>query len=400
MTVTKIAGTTLEPEVRDPVCGMQVNAENAATHTYKGITYRFCSTRCLEKFRNSPEAFLSDTGAPARDPFTLPPGTAYVCPMDPEVREYKPGPCPKCGMALEPELPVIDETDGNAELNSMTRRLIVCSILTVPLAILAMGYHFHLAVQSIPPRLEQYLELILATPVVLWGGYPFFARAWRSLVTRNLNMFTLIGIGITVAFGYSLIAVVFSGLFPATLQNEHGLLNVYFEAAAVITTLVLLGQVLELRARDRTASAIKALIRLSPRYARKVDADGSESDIAIDRIVRGDLLRVRPGEKIPVDGTVVEGASSIDESMVTGEPLPVERKSGDRVISATVNTYGTFTMQTEKVGKDTLLAKIIEAVAQAQRTRAPVQRMADTVSKLFVPTVIGAAIVTFIVWSM
>ena len=385
---------------RDPVCGMKVNADSPIAYTYRGIVYRFCCARCLEKFQKSPEAFLSGKGAATPDYASLPEGTVYICPMDPEVRKDRPGPCPKCGMALEPEMPLAGDDAGNPELKSMTARLVACSIITLPLVILSMGYHLHAFRRLIPPRLEQWIEFALALPVVVWGGLPFFVRAWRSLVTLNLNMFTLIGTGIAVSFGYSVIVTVFPGYFPAALKNAHGLLNVYFEAAAVITTLVWLGQVMEARARGRTASAIKALIGLSPRSARKINSDGSESDITLDRIATGDLLRVRPGEKIPVDGIIEDGASSIDESMITGEPLPVERKSGDRVIGATVNRYGTFTLRTERVGKDTVLARIIEAVAQARRTRAPIQRMADKASILFVPAVVAAALLTFIVWSI
>jgi Cu+-exporting ATPase len=390
---------TLDDQL-DPVCGMKVKADSPITYTYQGSVYRFCCARCLEKFKKSPETFLSEKGAATPDYASLPEGTAFICPMDPEVREHRPGPCPKCGMALEPEVPLAGDDAGNPELKSMTVRFVACSIITLPLVILSMGYHLHAFWHLIPPRLEQWVEFTLALPVVLWGGLPFFVRAWRSLVTLNLNMFTLIGTGVAIAFGYSVIATLFPGFFPAALKNEHGLLNLYFESAAVITTLVLLGQVLEARARGRTASAIKALIGLSPKSARKINSDGSESDITLDRIATGDILRVRPGEKIPVDGIIEDGASSIDESMITGEPLPVERKSGDRVIGATVNRYGTFTLRTERVGKDTVLARIIEAVAQAQRTRAPVQRMADKASILFVPAVVAAALLTFIVWSI
>jgi heavy metal translocating P-type ATPase len=390
----------IHEDQKDPVCGMTVNADNPISYAFQGTVYRFCCSRCLEKFQKSPEAYLSGQGSPAMDTSSPPGGTAFICPMDPEVREYRPGPCPKCGMTLEPETQIPGMDVGDPELKSMTVRLIVCALLSLPLAILAMGYHLHAFRHLMPPRLEQWVECALAAPVVLWGGFPFFGRAWRSLVTLNLNMFTLIGTGISAAFGYSLIATLFPGIFPAALKNGHGLLNVYFEAAAVITTLVLLGQVLEAKARGRTASAIKALIGLTPDTARKINGDGSESDTPLDRIVKGDLLRVRPGEKIPVDGIIEDGASSIDESMITGEPLPVERKGGDRVIGATINRYGTFAMKAGRVGGDTVLARIIEAVSQAQRTRPPVQRMADAASKLFVPAVMVAAVLTFIAWLM
>jgi Cu+-exporting ATPase len=382
----------------DPVCGMTVTAQSAFSYTYQNKSYRFCCAHCLEKFKKDPESYLTEKRDPGGKASAIPPGTMYSCPMDPEVRQDHPGPCPKCGMALEPEMPVAGEKAVNPELKYMTVRFIACSLLTLPLVVLAMGYHMHPFGRIIPPRFEQWLELFLALPVVVWGGLPFFIRAWQSLITLNLNMFTLIGAGITAAFGYSVIAVLLPGYFPDTVKNDHGLLNVYFEAAAVITTLVLLGQVLELRARDRTASAIRTLIGLSPRSARKINDDGSESDITLDVIAKGDTLRVRPGEKIPVDGTIIEGASSIDESMITGEPFPVERTGGGRVIGATVNKYGTFTMRAERVGRETLLAQIIEAVSHAQRTRPPVQRMADSVSKIFVPAVVMVAIATFIGW--
>jgi P-type Cu+ transporter len=385
---------------KDPVCGMKVKPGTPFHYEYRSVTYGFCNVRCLEKFRDAPDAYLSRQGTAVQDYSSLPEGTEYVCPMDPDVREFKPGPCPKCGMALEPETPLAGDSTANTELKTMTVRLFACSLLTLPLVILAMGYHFHAFGNVIPPRIEQWIELLLAAPVVLWGGFPFFIRAWRSLISINFNMFTLIGTGVAAAFGYSVIATLFSGYFPPSLKGAHGLPNVYFESAAVIIVLVLLGQVLEIRARSRTASAIEALVRLSPRSARKINSDGSESDIPLGRILIGDLLRVRPGEKIPVDGVIYEGASSIDESMITGEPLPVERKNGDPVIGATVNKFGTFVMKTGRVGKDTVLARIIEAVSQAQRTRPRVQRMADSVSKLFVPAVVAAAIVTFIAWSL
>ena len=384
----------------DPVCGMKVTAQSTFLYTYRNKSYRFCCAHCLEKFKKNPESYIAERRVSRGDTTAMPPVTIYSCPMDPEVRQDRPGPCPKCGMALEPEMPLSDEKPENPELKYMTVRLIACSLLSLPLVVLAMGYHLHVLAQVVSPRLEQWLELFLAAPVVVWGGLPFFVRAWRSLVTWNLNMFTLIGTGIAVAFGYSVIAVLLPDYFPVAVKNEHGLLNVYFEAAAVITTLVLLGQVLELRARDRTASAIRALIRLSPRSARKINEDGSESDITLDLIMRGDILRVRPGEKVPVDGIIIQGASSVDESMITGEPFPVERKKGDRVIGATLNRYGTFAMRADRVGRETLLAQIIEAVARAQRTRPPVQQTADSVAKIFVPSVIAAAILTFAAWSI
>jgi heavy metal translocating P-type ATPase len=385
-------------EILDPVCGMVVKPEGPYSYDYRGHTYRFCCFHCKEKFQKNPDSFLKRKMDEEHVPYPLTPGTVYVCPMDPEVREEKPGPCPKCGMALEPENPLADTGAGNPELTDMTRRLIICSLVTFPLVALAMGYHVHALQGVFAPRLEQLVECLLATPVVVWGGWPFFSRAWRSIATGNFNMFTLIGLGVTVAFGYSLVALGMPGLFPAALKNEHQLLSVYFEAAAVITTLVLLGQVLELKARDRTASAIRSLLELSPQSARRIEADGREADVPLGRVERGDTLRIRPGEKVPVDGVVIEGSSLIDESMITGESVPVQRSAGDRVIGATLNQSGMFLMKADLVGNDTLLARIINLVAQAQRTRAPVQRLADKVSGLFVPGVVVAAVLTFIIW--
>ena len=327
--------------------------------------------------------------------------TEWVCPMHPEVMRDRPGSCPKCGMALEPRQGSQEEEE-NPELVDMRRRFRVSLVLTIPLLIVAMGDLIpgrpfeHLA----SLRMLTWLELLLATPVVLWCGWPFFVRGWQSIVHRSLNMFTLIGLGVAVAYVYSLIATLVPGIFPAAFRGPGGVVDVYYEAAAVIVALVLLGQVLELRARSQTGAAIKALLGLAPKTARRVDAAGHEEDVALEAVQPGDLLRVRPGEKIPVDGTVVEGSSSLDESMVTGEPIPVEKRTGDRVIGATVNGTGALVMRAERVGSETLLARIVQMVAEAQRSRAPIQKLADVVAGYFVPTVVSIAFVTFLAWSI
>nr|WP_036242658.1 copper-translocating P-type ATPase [Methylobacter luteus] len=326
--------------------------------------------------------------------------TQYVCPMHPEIVRNEPGNCPICGMSLEPRIAEVEAEDH--ELKDMSRRFWVSAALTLPLFMLAMGHDLYPA--AIPDFLDarrlQWLQLALATPVVLWGGWPFFVRGWASLINRSLNMFTLIALGVGVAWGYSLIATVWPDLFPASLRSMGGWVPVYFEAAAVITTLVLLGQVLELRARSRTGAAIKMLLGLAPKTARLVEEDGSERDVPLEQVQPGDVLRVRPGEKVPVDGTVIEGASAVDESMVTGESIPVEKMAGSRLIGATVNGTGTLLLRAERVGSDTLLAQIIHMVGEAQRSRAPIQKLADTVSGYFVPAVIAIAIATFIIWSV
>jgi Cu+-exporting ATPase len=328
--------------------------------------------------------------------------TEWVCPMHPEVVRDEPGSCPICGMALEPREGAAGADDENPELRDMTRRFWVSVALAVPLLIVAMG-------DLIPgrplerlasPRVLDWLELLLATPVVLWGGWPFFVRGWQSVVNRSLNMFTLIGLGVGVAYAYSVVATLVPGIFPRSFRGEGGGVDVYFEAAAVIVALVLLGQVLELRARSRTGAAIKALLGLAPKTARRIDKDGVEEDVPLDQVQPGDLLRVRPGEKVPVDGTVVEGASSVDEAMVTGEPIPVEKGAGDRVIGATINGTGALIMRAERVGAETLLAQIVRMVSEAQRSRAPIQKLADVVAGYFVPAVVGIAAVTFAVWGL
>jgi Cu+-exporting ATPase len=339
----------------------------------------------------------------ALEPGSIPPvasKTEYTCPMHPEIVQDEPGSCPKCGMALEPR--TVEAEEDTSELDYMTRRLWVSSLLAIPVFFSAMGAEFwpEAAAEIISPRYRQWFELILATPVVIWGGWIFYVRAWQSVVTRNLNMFTLIGLGVSVAWIYSMVGVLMPGIFPASVFNDMGVIPVYFEAAAVITALVLLGQVLELRARSRTNAAIKMLLGLAPKTARIVRADGSEEDIPMEHVKPGDTLRVRPGEKVPVDGTVIEGESNVDESMVTGEPLAVEKSAGEKLIGATVNGTGSLLMKAEKVGADTLLSQIVQMVAEAQRSRAPIQKLVDIVAGYFVPVVVLVAIVTFIVWSV
>jgi len=388
---------------RDPVCGMTVRADSAHRTEHGGETYVFCSASCRAKFEASPGRYLGTAPTPgehAKDPPTGPAEKSwYTCPMHPEVRQRGPGSCPKCGMALEPLVASGDE-DENDELKDMTRRFWVSVVLSLPVLVIAMGAEIPaLRLDRVAaPRTWTFVALALASPVILWGGWPFFVRGWQSVVHRSLNMFTLIGLGVAVAYTYSLVAALFPGWFPASFRSHGGEVGVYFEAAAVIVTLVLLGQVLELRARSRTGAAIRALLGLAPKTARRVRKDGSEEDVPLDRIAVGDHLRVRPGEKVPVDGRVVEGTSAVDEAMVTGEPIPVEKKPGDRVIGATVNGTGSIVMAAERVGAETLLARIVQMVAEAQRSRAPIQKLADVVSGYFVPAVVLVAAVTFAVW--
>jgi Cu+-exporting ATPase len=384
--------------VHDPVCGMEVDTRSA-THTLQlgDSTYYFCGARCLDKFRTDPDRYLNPSDTRPPDALHATEGTIWTCPMHPQIQRNGPGQCPICGMALEPLEPTLDERP-NPELIDMTRRFWISAALSLPLVVIAMGMElFGWRVLSM--RTAVWLQLALATPVVLWGGWPFFERFWASLKTRNLNMFTLIGLGIGVGYGYSLVATVAPQAFPPSLRTMDGLVPVYFEAAAVITTLVLLGQVLELRARSATGKAIRALLGLAPKTARRVSDDGSEADVALDEVLVGDLLRVRPGEKVPVDGEVVEGRSSVDESMLTGEPVPVEKAAGDKVTGATVNGTGALLMRATRVGRDTMLSQIVRMVVDAQRSRAPIQALADKVSGLFVPAVVLVAIITFVVWS-
>ena len=423
-------------ELKDPVCGMSVTSTSAHSHEHEGTTYYFCCNGCRMKFAADPAKYLSDAAADNAD---IPAGasvSAWICPMCPEVRESEPVPCPRCGMALEPEavqLPqsvtrytcpmhpeiVRDEPgacpkcgmalepvsvvveDENPELVDMTRRFRASLALTLPVFIIAMGPMLGLPVERLAsaPMLS-WLELLLATPVVLWCGWPFFERGWQSIVNRSLNMFTLIAIGTGVAYAYSVVATFLPGVFPASFRDHNGEVAVYFEASAVIVTLVLLGQVLELRARGRTGAAIRALLGLAPRTARRIAADGAEEDVPLDEVIVGDRLRVRPGEKVPVDGVVIDGSGSIDESMVTGESIPVAKSAGDEVIGATVNGTGALVIEARRVGADTLLAQIVQMVATAQRSRAPIQKLADAVAGWFVPTVVLAAVVTFAAWAI
>ena len=388
------AGTAI-----DPVCGMTVaidGAKHVAEHS--GARHFFCSARCKDKFLIDPQLYLS--GAHLNAVEEAPEGTIYTCPMHPEIRQPGPGSCPICGMALEPELVGLD--DGpDPELIDMQRRFWWSALLTAPLFAYAMsdmvGASFD---RLIEPSWVQWLQLALATPVVLWGGWPFFARAVQSLRTRNLNMFTLIGFGVAIAYVFSVVATLTPNLFPPAFRDQSGRVGVYFEVAAVITTLVLLGQVLELRARGSTSSALRALLELAPPTAVKIFGRGDEREVALDQLAEGDRVRVRPGDKVPVDGEIEEGSSAIDESMISGEPLPVAKQAGDRVIGGTVNQTGGFVMRATGVGKDTMLAKIVQMVAEAQRSRAPIQRLADRVAGLFVPVVIATAMATFVVWAI
>jgi len=421
--------------VVDPVCGMSVDPRKArGSAEHRGKTYFFCGPRCVERFNAEPEKYLAVTqpaepqvvkiGTVAPRPEVSSASVTYVCPMDPEVREHKAGPCPKCGMALEPEAveytcpmhpEIVRNAPGNcpicgmtlepriaasvgdqddSELRSMQRRFWVGVALSAPLLAISV------MANDLPRNWPDWLQLALATPAVLWGGWPFFQRGWASIVNRSLNMFTLIAMGTGTAYAYSVVATVAPGIFPPAFRGPSGHPEVYFETSAVIVTLVLLGQVLELRARRQTSGAIRALLDLSPKTARRVQPDGSDAEIPLDSIIAGDRLRVRPGDRIPVDGTVEEGSSAVDESMVTGESIPVERAPGDKVIGGTINQTGGFVMRAEKLGSQTLLAQIVRMVAEAQRSRAPIQSLADKVSGYFVPAVVLVAIVTLVVWGL
>lgn len=383
--------------VKDPVCGMDVDP-HAAKHTaeHEGHPYYFCSAGCRTKFVANPTKYLDESAA---DHHAVPASTIYTCPMHPQIRQIGPGACPICGMALEPDI-VSLESGPNPELADMSRRFWIGLALSIPVLILEMGGHFAGLHTLIAPRVSNWLQLILTTPVVLWAGWPFFERGWASLRSRNLNMFTLIAMGTGVAWIYSVVATLNPESFPAAFRTLDGAVPVYFEAAAVITVLVLLGQVLELKARESTGGAIRALLDLAPKTAWRVSKTGSDEEISLDQIAVGDLLRVRPGDKVPVDGTVVEGRSTVDESMVTGESLPVTKSVGDSVIAGTINQSGSFVMRADKIGRDTMLARIVQMVAQAQRSRAPIQRLADQVSGWFVPLVIGVAVLAFAVWAI
>ncbi len=415
----------------DPVCGMTVSPDTQLRHVHEGTTYLFCNPKCLTKFQADPEKYLHPQPT---QPESVRAGVMYTCPMDPEVRQLGPGSCPKCGMALEPESPVVAAieyvcpmhpeivrsepgacpicgmaleardapAEDNTELNDMTRRFWMSAALALPVFVLAMGTD--LLPQAMPSFISmtalQWIEFALATPVVVWGGWPIFQRGWASVVNRHLNMFTLIALGVGVAWTYSVIAMLLPGIFPPAMHSMMGAVPVYFEAAAVIMALVLLGQVMELRARSQTSAAIKLLLGLAPKTARIVLSNGNEEDIPLVQVKPGDVLRVRPGEKVPVDGVVMEGTSALDESMVTGESIPVEKTTGVRLIGATVNGTGSLLMRAERVGSDTLLAQIVHMVSAAQRSRAPIQRLADVVAGYFVPAVIGVALATLATWGI
>ncbi|MFN3658088.1 MAG: heavy metal translocating P-type ATPase [Pseudolabrys sp.] len=380
--------------VLDPVCGMTVDPHTAKHRAeHHGHPYYFCSAGCRTKFVADPQKYLGE-----RAPEPVIEGAIYTCPMHPEIRQEGPGSCPICGMALEPEMPSAD-TGPNPELIDMTRRFWIGLALTLPVFALEMGAHIVGAHGWVAPQLSNYIQFAFATPVVLWAGWPFFVRGWQSLLTRNLNMFTLIAMGTGVAYVYSLVATFAPGIFPHEFRGHAGTPAVYFEAAAVITVLVLLGQVLELRAREATSGAIRALLDLAPKTARRVNDDGSDEEVPLDSVHLGDRLRVRPGDKVPVDGVVLEGRSALDESMVTGESMPVTKEKDARVIGGTLNTSGSFVMRADKIGRDTLLSQIVQMVANAQRSRAPIQRLADQVSGWFVPMVIAVAVLAFAAWA-
>jgi Cu+-exporting ATPase len=438
-----------DKRVRDPVCGMMIPESAPLSTTHDGVTYHFCNPRCKQRFEADPARYLAEAEAKAQT--TAPAASApapgksdagkavtYVCPMDPEIHQSGPGACPKCGMALEPEAPtasaskvewtcpmhpeIVRDAPGacpicgmaleprtvqlteeeNPELRDMRRRLWVSAVLTVPLVAFTMApmlpFDWAGQLDHAGGTWRSLVELLLATPAVLWGGWPFFVRGVQSVINRSLNMFTLIALGTGVAYGYSVVATLLPDLFPPALRDQHGRIGIYFEAAAAIITLALVGQVLELRARSRTGAALRSLLDLAPKLARRLTDDGSERDVPLGEVVTGDRLRVRPGEKIPVDGVVVEGTSAVDESMLTGESIPVAKAAGDKVIGGTLNGTGGLVMRAERVGAESLLAQIVRMVADAQRSRAPIQRLADRVSAIFVPAVIGAAILTFIVW--
>ncbi|HET9990549.1 MAG TPA: heavy metal translocating P-type ATPase, partial [Kofleriaceae bacterium] len=397
-----VAATAPVETTKDPVCGMtvKVGLAKGGSATHEGHEYWFCNPKCCDKFIADPAKYLAPpvSAAPA-PPVPVPsadPAAIYTCPMHPEVRQSGPGSCPICGMALEPALPSLED-DANPELADMTRRFWISAAITLPLFIIAMGEL--VGFTPFAARTRTWIELVLATPVVAWAGAPLFRRGWDSLRNRSLNMFTLIAIGTGTAFGYSLIATLAPAIIPATMR-DHGTVPVYFEAAAVITCLVLLGQVLELRARRATSGAIRALLGLAPKTARRITAGGVEQDVPVDHVQVGDRLRVRPGERIPVDGVLVEGTSSVDESMLTGEPMPVEKTAGDPVTGGTLNTTGSFVFTARRVGRDTLLAQIVAMVAEAQRSRAPIQQLADRVAAWFVPAVLLVALATAVVWGI
>ena len=388
---------TAAATVKDPVCGMDVDPASTPHKTnFEGHEYFFCSAGCRAKFQKEPSRYTPSAPRPMP---AVPVGTIYTCPMHPQIRQVGPGSCPICGMALEPEV-MTSETGPSPELKDMTQRFWVGLVLALPVFALEMGGHLTGMMMRLEGQTSGWIQLALATPVVLWSGWPFFERGARSLATRSLNMFTLIAMGVGVAWLYSVVATLAPQIFPPAFRREDGSVPIYFEAAAVITVLVLLGQVLELRARERTSGAIKALLDLAPKTARRLRDDGSDEEVTLDLIAVGDRLRVRPGEKVPVDGELLEGRVSIDESMVTGESMPVTKEPGAKVVGGAINKTGSFVMRADKIGADTLLSQIVQMVAQAQRSRAPIQRMADQVSSWFVPSVIAVALVAFVVWAL
>jgi P-type Cu+ transporter len=385
---------------KDPVCGMSVDPASApARRDHAGETYFFCSKRCGEKFEAAPEGYLGERPEP---PHAAADDAIYTCPMHPEIEQVGPGDCPICGMALEPKVASADDGGPSEELRDMTRRFWISAALALPLLVWVMGDHLlRLDLgHAIPRQLAHWIQLAIATPVVLWAGWPVFKRCWASFRRMSPNMWTLIGIGVGAAYLYSVVATVAPGIFPDAFRGHDGQVEVYFEAAAVIIALVLLGQVLEIRARERTSGAIKALLGLAPKTARRVRDDGSDEEVPLDDVHAGDRLRVRPGEKIPVDGELIEGRSTVDESILTGEPVPVEKTEGARVSGGTLNQSGSFVLRAERVGGETVLAQIVQMVAEAQRSRAPIQSLVDVVASWFVPAVVGVAILAFIVWSI
>lgn len=390
------------PTVKDPVCGMDVDHNKTQHHfTFKKHDYHFCNEKCLIKFKESPKKYLeAKPDNSAEKDKTVKEGIIYTCPMHPEIEQIGPGSCPKCGMALEPKNATNEE--DTSELDDMTKRFWISAALSLPVLLLVMLDHLpgHPMEAYLSSMNSMWIEFTLATPVMLWGAIPLFKRGWASIINRHLNMFTLIALGTGVAYIYSVIGALFPSLFPQDMKMANGMVDVYFEAAAVIITLVLLGQLMELRARSQTSSAIRALLNLAPKIARIIRADGSEEDVPLEKVQVGDKLRVRPGEAIPTDGVILEGSSTIDESMITGEAMPLTKKSGDNVTGATLNQTGGFVMQAAKIGSDTVLAKIVHMVAEAQRSRAPIQKMADIVAGYFVPVVITVAIITAIIWGI
>lgn len=387
----------VEHQVKDPVCDMSVDQYAAEHHSqHRDKTWYFCSLRCQSRFDENPEQYI-DKQQQQEEPIV--PGAIYTCPMHPEIRQQGSGDCPICGMALEPEIVSLDDGPSE-ELRDMTRRFWIGLALLLPVLVLEMGGHLIELGHIVSPQVSNWIQLVLATPVVLWCGWPFFVRGWKSVVNHNLNMFTLIAIGTGVSLIYSLVATLAPQIFPSAFRQEDGAVAVYFEAAAVIVVLVLLGQVLELRAREKTSGAIKALLNLAPATARQLDGNGGETDVPLGQIKVGDRLRVRPGDKVPLDGEVLEGRSNVDESMVTGEPLAITKEAGDQVIGGSINQQGSFIMRADKVGRDTMLSQIVQMVANAQRSRAPIQGLTDKVAGWFVPAVVAIALVTFVLWAI